>query len=94
MSTPEGKVKRKVTELLKKYSDLYYEMPVPGGYGKSGLDYIGCYKGKFFSVETKAPGKKPTDRQQLTISAITRAGGAVFVIDGDTTELKDWLDHQ
>lgn len=94
MSTPEGKVKRKVTELLKKYSGLYYEMPVPGGYGKSGLDYMGCYKGKFFSVETKAPGKKPTDRQQQTISAITHAGGAVFVIDGDTTQLKEWLDHQ
>lgn len=94
MSTPEGKVKRKVTELLKKYSGLYYEMPVPGGYGKSGLDYFGCYKGKFFSVETKAPGKKPTERQQLTMSAITRAGGAVFVIDGDTAELKEWLDHQ
>jgi len=73
---------------------MYYEMPVPGGYGKSGLDYFGCYKGKFFSVETKAPGKKPTERQQLTIAAITRAGGAVFVIDGDTTQLKEWLDHQ
>jgi hypothetical protein len=94
MSTPEGKVKRKVTELLKKYPGLYYEMPVPGGYGKSGLDYIGCYKGRFFSVETKAPGKHPTDRQQQTIAAITRAGGAVFVIDGDTTQLKEWLDHQ
>ena len=94
MSTPEGKVKGKVTELLKKYPGLYYEMPVPGGYGKSGLDYFGCYKGKFFSVETKAPGKKPTDRQQLTIAAITRAGGAVFVIDGDLSKLKEWLDHQ
>jgi hypothetical protein len=90
--TPEGKVKRAVSALLKKYPDLYYEMPVPGGYGKSGLDYFGCYRGKFFSIETKAPGNKPTARQDQTIKLIEAANGVVFVIDGDTTALKNWLD--
>lgn len=68
-------------------------MPVPSGYGESTLDYIGCYRGKLFAVETKAPGKKPTNRQQQIIDSIKRAGGAVFVIDGDTTELEQWIAH-
>lgn len=91
--TPEGKVKKKVTDLLKSVSGLYYFMPVPSGYGESTLDYIGCYRGLLFAIETKAPGKQPTDRQKQIISAIKRAGGVVFVIDGDTTELKEWIEH-
>lgn len=90
-TTPEGKVKARVSALLKATNGLYYFMPVPSGYGESTLDYIGCYRGKLFAVETKAPGKKPTNRQQQIIEAILRAGGAVFVIDGDTTELEQWI---
>jgi hypothetical protein len=91
--TPEGRIKQRVTALLKSYNGMYYYMPVPSGYGESTLDYIGCYKGQFFSVETKAPGKKPTNRQMQIIAAMERAGGAAFVIDSeDLTELKHWLD--
>lgn len=89
--TPEGRVKRKVSALLKSTPGLYYFMPVPSGYGESSLDYIGCYRGLAFFIETKAPGKKPTSRQLMTIAAIERSGGRVFVIDGDTTELEQWL---
>ena len=91
-STPEGKVKRTVSSLLRATPDLYYFMPVPSGYGESSLDYLGCYRGKFFAIETKAPGKKPTDRQNMMISRMKAAGAAVFVIDGDTTELKEWIE--
>jgi hypothetical protein len=94
MSTPEGKVKAKISALLKKYAPgVYYEMPVPGGFGKSGLDYTGCYLGRFFAVEAKAPGKKPTGRQEVTIAAIRHAHGMVFVIDGPEglAELERWL---
>lgn len=90
-STPEGKVKKTVSALLRSVPDLYYFMPVPSGYGESSLDYLGCYRGKWFAVETKAPGKKPTDRQNMIIERIKKAGGAVFVIDGDVTELKQWI---
>ena len=89
--TPEGKVKAKVSLLLKGTAGVWYSMPVPSGYGESTLDYIGCHSGRFFAVETKAPGKKPTSRQQNMIAAIERSGGKVFIIDGDTTELSDWL---
>ena len=85
MATPEGKIKTKIKKLLKTYEDqgIYYEMPVPSGYGKSGLDFYGCFRGHFFAIEAKAPGKKPTKLQEDTIARIREAGGAVFVIDGD-----------
>lgn len=91
--TPEGRVKKRVSTLLKATPGVYYFMPVPSGYGESSLDYLGCYRGRFFAVETKAPGKKPTDRQRQTIAAMEAAGGRVFVIDGDTQELQQWLDE-
>ena len=90
--TPEGRVKAKVKKLLKGYN-LYSNWPVPCGYGTPMLDCVGCFLGLFFSIETKAPGGKPTPRQQQTIEEQRRAGAKVFVIDGDTTELEEWLDN-
>lgn len=93
--TPEGKVKKRISALLKSHGGIYYFMPVPSGYGESSLDYIGCYCGRFFAIETKAPGKVPTPRQTQVISLIEASGGAVFVIDGtadsDVAPLKNWL---
>ena len=92
MSTPEGKVKDAVKDILKKHG-VYRHMPVQGGYGAPSLDFICCFKSRYFGVETKAPGKKPTPRQELTIKAIEDAGGKVFVIDGDCSELQRWLEE-
>lgn len=89
-NTPEGKVKDKVKGILKGYG-AYYHMPVQNGMGAPTLDFIGCYYGHFFSIETKAPGKSPTPRQELTIKDMTHAGAAVFVIDGDIKGLDAWL---
>lgn len=55
------------------------------------LDYIGCCQGVFFVIETKRPGKLPTPRQEATIASVIKAQGKAFVIDGDTTELEEWL---
>ncbi len=91
MSTPEGKVKAKISKVLKDTPNLYYEMPVPGGFGKSGLDYSCCYFGRAFYIEAKKPGGVPTDRQETTIKDQRAAGAIVFVIDGDTKQLENWL---
>lgn len=97
--TPEGKVKAKVKALLKKYN-VYQHWPVQAGYGKPCLDCHGCAYGVYFAVETKAPGKKPTARQQITIEEIGMAGGTVFVIGekqdsqgnySGMEELEEWL---
>jgi hypothetical protein len=82
-TTPEGKIKRKVSALLAAAAPrVYYEMPVPGGFGKTTLDYLGCANGMFFAVETKAPGGKPTERQKATMAQMRAAGAEVFLIDG------------
>lgn len=90
MSTPEGKVKEKVKRVLRSHG-AYWHCPVQNGMGAPSLDFICCFHGLFFAIETKAPGKKPTPRQLLTIGEIKTTGGKVFVIDGDTTELENWL---
>lgn len=95
-STPEGKVKEQVKRALKllqsKGYPVYYHMPVQNGMGKPTLDFIGCIKGQFFAIETKAPGKKPTERQQSTIEDMRKAGAHVFVYDGSNPEvLAGWL---
>lgn len=88
--TPEGKVKDAVKLLLKKHN-VYWHCVVQNGMGAPSLDFICCHCGKYLAIETKAPGKKPTPRQELTIQAIRDAGGAVFVIDGDLSALQTWL---
>ena len=81
MKTEEGKLKDKVKAFLKERG-AYYHMPVPSGYGTQTLDFIGCYRGWFFAVETKAPGKRPTPRQFATMRAMEVAGARVWW--GDT----------
>ena len=89
--TPEGKVKQRVKKLLDNAREMYYYMPVQTGRGARTLDFIGCHKGEFFSIETKAPGKKPTALQEYTARRMREAGGRVFVIDEDMGKLELWL---
>lgn len=103
MTTPENKVKASVKKVLAKFGPAINGFwPVPSGLGESHLDYVGCVAagkrptGIFFAIETKAPGKKPTPRQEKRINDVRAAGGKVFVIDGtpntDTVEaLEAWL---
>jgi len=92
--TPEGKTKELVKKVLKQYG-AYYHCPVMNGMGKPSLDFICCHKGRFFAIETKAPGKLPTPRQEGTMKEIALAEGLCFVIDSDQCEgmlnLKAWL---
>lgn len=98
MTTPEGHVKAKLRRVLEGYTQgLYCYWPVPSGYGKTSLDVIGCYRGRFFSVETKAEGKKPTLRQTGEMQAIGKAMGKTFVLAGVNDPgffaLVEWLDE-
>ena len=100
MAGPEAKVKARVKRVLKKYS-AYQHWPVQTGYGAACLDCHGCVNGHYFAIETKAPGKHPTPRQELTIAEIDEAGGTVFVIGESYSEehkeysgmsaLRQWL---
>lgn len=86
MSTPEGKVKAAIKKLLDEHS-IYYFMPATGGYGRSGVpDFIGCARGKFFSIEAKAGKAKPTALQLREMERIKAAGGLAFVINEETID--------
>ena len=92
-TTPEGKVKKAVKKLLDSYGqEIYRFMPVQAGFGQQTLDFLCCCRGRFFAIETKKLGAVPTLRQEGIIDLMKMAGAKVFVIDGDTTELKEWLD--
>lgn len=86
--TPEGKVKAKVKKILAKF-EIYGWWPVPSGYGESSLDFIGCINGRFFAIETKAPGKAPTPRQEECIRRMKAAGAEVFVIDDSAQSYRE-----
>jgi hypothetical protein len=98
MPTPEATVKSAVKALLSTYgNELYAHWPVPSGFGRTTLDCLACYRGRFFSIETKAPGKKPTLRQVEMMREMQRAGAKVFVVDdadgAAIGELRQWLNH-
>jgi len=79
--TPEGRIKAKVKELLRAYG-VYWHCPVQNGMGAPSLDFICCANGLYLGIETKAPGKKPTARQENTMAAIEAANGVTIVVDG------------
>lgn len=93
--TPEGKVKKKVTNLLLKYC-AYYFKPTTGGYGRSGIpDIVGCVNGKFFAIECKAGNNQPTLLQHTEIENIRLHKGVAFVINEDNLRiLEEWLIEQ
>jgi hypothetical protein len=95
--TPEGRVKRKISDYLDSLGDLVYKiMFVPTGYGRRNqLDYTLCLYGQFVAIEAKAPGEWLTELQRITCRTIYRAGGAVFIISGPEglAALKRWVDR-
>lgn len=95
-TTPEGKVKKAVNDLLLK-AGAYRYMPVTNGMGQPSLDFLVCHRGLFAVIETKAPGKKLTIRQEETLMRMLQARASAFVIDSedsvDFAALKEWLEH-
>ena len=84
--TPEGKVKKKVLDILIEHG-AYYTMPVTGGYGRSGVpDIIACYRGKFLAIECKAGDNKPTALQEKALRDIQAAKGIALVVNEENIE--------
>jgi hypothetical protein len=91
--TPEGRTKNQVKKVLNAFDQVYFEMPVPGGFGKSGLDFSGCAGGYAFYVETKRDGGELTGRQRDTCLRMLAAGAKVFVVSNQDglASLYRWL---
>jgi len=90
--TAEGVIKDMVNAVLKR-NGAYYFCPVQNGLGAAGLDYHCCLGPVAFFIETKAPGKAPTPRQEKLIGEHRARGTKVFVIDSQAgaMELDRWL---
>jgi Holliday junction resolvase len=85
--TPEGKVKKKVGELLKQYG-VYFFFPAMGSFGRAGVpDIVGCYRGTFLAIECKAGNGKTTPLQEREIDNIRKAKGMAFVINENNMDL-------
>jgi hypothetical protein len=81
--TPEGKVKEGVKRGLRLLFNCHGNWPVQAGMGTQMLDWVGCVGGRYVAIETKAPGKKLTPRQEATAADVRAAGGVVFVVDSE-----------
>ena len=82
--TPEGKVKDNIKGWLRQQPNCWFFMANTHGYGVNGVpDIVGCYKGVFFAIEVKAPGKLKgvTPLQQMQINAINQAHGWACAAD-------------
>ena len=92
--TPEGKTKKDIKKILDAYKpDLWYFMPV-NKHTRGIPDFVGCYKGKFFSIEAKSFNGTVTELQSDTINTIKKAGGTALVIrDADLPTLRAWLER-
>lgn len=92
--TPEGKVKKEIKAFLDSLGyECWYFMPSMMGYGRKGIpDIVGCYKGRFFAIEVKAPGKvlEVTPWQEQQIDEIENSSGFAIVTD-DINHLKYWF---
>jgi hypothetical protein len=98
--TPEGKIKTALDRALVKLRELghalYWHKPVMNGMGAPTLDYVGCCWSFYFTIETKAPGKKPTAIQEQTIGKVQTAHGTAFVIDSEelVAQFVAWVEQQ
>ena len=89
--TPEGQVKKAVKKWLTERGIWYY-MPMQNGFGKVGIpDFLCCWNGHFFAIETKAPGRRneTTPNQDARIEEIRQAKGWAMVVD-DVSQLDEF----
>ena len=93
--TPEGRVKKAITDLLKAHG-AYYHMPVQNGYGKTCLDYHVGHRGFYAAIEAKKPGGEPTKRQIEIMEELMEKKCSVFLIDDTNTSdfalFRAWLE--
>ena len=78
MKQPETAIARKLVRLIE--GDGGWAFKVHGSpFQLAGIpDVVGCYRGLFFGIEVKVPGKKPSKIQNYRLRCIREAGGIGF----------------
>ncbi len=95
--TPEGRVKKKIKEVLDSYGEqISWFPPAMNGYGKAGVsDFVCSVLGIFFAIEAKddITKKGPTGQQQDYIDTVNKSGGIAVVVDKNNVhKLKPAID--
>jgi hypothetical protein len=92
--TPEGKIKDRLTAMLRR-NGIWYFFPGNNGMGKSGIpDVIAIVSGQFVGIECKADEtRKPTRLQLDRAREIVHAGGRWFLINSEESvvHLETWI---
>jgi hypothetical protein len=92
--TPEGKIKKKLTDMLKN-EKVWYFLPAANGMGRAGIpDVIAIVEGQFIGIECKADAtKKPTALQMECAKQIRNAGGYWFLVydDYSIADVQTWI---
>ena len=90
--TPEGKVKKRITDFLDGIPDLEYELRQAGGwnYKKGKADIWFVYRGIHFEVEVKAPGGHPS-ALQLTNETKYKNAGALYWRGDSSVDFQYWF---
>jgi len=92
--TPEGKIKKKLTEMLK-HEKVWYFFPANNGMGRAGIPDVLCIvEGTFVGIECKADEtKQPTALQMECGKQIRNAGGFWFLVydDYSIAEVEKWI---
>jgi penicillin-binding protein-related factor A (putative recombinase) len=71
----EAEITKQIRDLLDALGVFHYKA-WQGMMSKKGVsDIIGCYKGRFFAIEVKRPGRSPTEEQAKFLNQVSRAGG-------------------
>lgn len=84
--TPEGKVKDKCKDIMKKHG-VWQFSPSMNGMGRAGIpDLICCVNGFFLAVECKVGKGKTTALQDRELAAIRTAEGVALVVNEDNLD--------
>lgn len=92
MRSEESYEKAEIDKYLK-LLHCWYFAPMMNGFGGAGVpDRVGLYKGKFFAIEVKRPGKEPTPLQWRRMREIEENGGKAFwgTAEKVCTEMEAW----
>jgi penicillin-binding protein-related factor A (putative recombinase) len=79
-ATESGLIKSMRTVLVR--AGAYVNKNHGGPHSQGRPDLEGCYRGLFFAIEAKQPGRESTltERQKAQLKAIKRAGGIAGVL--------------